>query len=175
MEKRMARRVSRLIEPHLQTGESVEVSLRGLITGYTRRSTIGSTLAVVVLFVIVSALRLATLAALAALLAAIVGVFFLMLRFVGRPMARRNDPVLESPYIVLVLTNRRVLLIEQAAGGEISRLVEDSALGQISELDYVRGSILSPQRLTYRTSLGKRSFEFPRVERVQQFVTALDA
>ena len=169
----VAGRTDKLIEPHLQPGEKLDAALRGLVAGYTRWSTIGSIIAVLVTYTLVMLFRLNLLASLVALLAAIVFAFVAMLYLVGRPMASRNEPALNSPYVALALTNKRMMLIEQGTGKEISFLVEESLRSQITHLDYARGSVLVPQRLSYRTSAGERRFEFPRMERVAQFAEAL--
>ena len=171
----MAGRTDRLIEPHLRDGETIQASLRGLIAGYTRWSTIGSMVAVILAFVLVSALSLHWAASLAVLIVAIVGAFAGTLAIVGKPLARRHEPPLSSPYVSLAVTNRRVLLIEQGTGKILSALAEESLRSQISHVEYERGGMLAPQRLRYRTQSGDRSFEFPRMERVEAFTEALRA
>ena len=169
----MAGRTDKLIAPHIREGETVEASLRGLIAGYTRWSTIGSVVAVLIAFTLVSVLRLNFIVALMVLLVAIVAAFMGTLSVVGKPLARRHDPSLNSPYVSLAVTNRRVLLIEQGTGKEISTLAEETLRSQISHVEYERGGMLSPQRLRYRTHGDERAFEFPRMERVALFVEAL--
>lgn len=169
----MAGRTDRLIEPHLSDGETIEATLRGLISGYTRWSTIGSIGAVLVAFIAVSALQLNLLVSLVILVGAIVAAFMATLYLVGRPLAARHDPTLGSPYVALALTNRRLMLVEQGTGKAVSSLVEDDLRSQISGVEYAKGGFLSPQRLAYRTKAGDRSFEFPRMERVGTFADAL--
>ncbi len=169
----MAGRTDRLIEPHLSDGETIEATVRGLIAGYTRWSTIGSIVAVLVAFTAVSTLKLNLLASLAILVGAIVAAFMGTLYLVGRPLAARHDPPLGSPYVALAVTNRRLLLVEQGSGKSVSLLVEDGLRSQISDVEFARGGVLSPQRLTYRTKAGDRSFEFPRMERVGMFADVL--
>lgn len=169
----MAGRADKLITPHLRDGETVDISLRGLIAGYTRWSTIGSIVAVMAAFIFVTLGRLSFFPALFVLLLAVVFAFLGTLSLVGKPLARRHDPPLNSPYVSLAVTNRRVLLIEQGTGREISTLAEETLRSQISHVEYERGGLLTPQRLRYRAGGEERSFEFPRVERVAMFVEAL--
>ncbi len=104
---------------------------------------------------------------------AIVAAFMGTLTLVGKPLAKKHDPPLTSPYVSLAVTNRRVMVIEQGTGRELSRLVEDALRSQITHVEYVRGGMLAPQRLRFRTPTGERSFEFPRMERVAGFAEVL--
>ena len=169
----MATRADKVIEPHLAQGEEVVASLRGLIRGYTRWTTVGSGTALVVTLTVISIFDLNLFASLALLLAAILASFMLTLNFVGRPLAARHDPALATPYVALALTDRRVLLVEQSTGRDTGALVEDVLRSQISHVDFAKGGWMRPQRLSYRARGEERELEFPRMEPVFRFVEAL--
>ncbi len=99
--------------------------------------------------------------------------FFVMLTFVGKPMARRHDPPLASPYVTLALTNRRLLLIERGTGKEVSTLVEEWSRGQVSGVSFTKGGLIRPHRLAYEAPSAARVLEFPRMERVERFASIL--
>lgn len=168
------RGTDKFIEPHLREGEETEMSLRGVISGFSRWSAVGGAVAVSAALVVPQALGLGLLPGLGIVVIAITLAFLLILNAVGKPMAARHDPVLATPYVTIALTNRRLLLIERGLGRELSKLVEEAPRSHVSLLSYTKGGIIKPQRLSYRTGSNERSFEFPRMERASLFAETLE-
>jgi hypothetical protein len=155
----------------LGSGEEVAVSLNGVVQGFTRWSGLGG------IFGIVAALTVPRLLNLTFVLGALVIVVVLGLAFLviyygaGRPLARRSEPPLSGPYLTLVLTNRRVLLLDRELGLDEPLLIEEVQLHQISTVRYGKAGPLVPQRLGYVVDgEGRRDFEFPRNEPVKKFI-----
>jgi len=102
----------------------------------------------------------------------VTGLVFLFVYYgVGRPLAQRHDPPLGSPYLAVVLTDRRVLLFDRALGAEAPELIESAALRDVSTIRYSAAGLLVPQRLGFVIkATERREFEFPRSEPVKKFV-----
>ncbi len=163
----------RYIDPHLKKGERAEASVRGVIAGFTRWSSVGGGATIALALLVPQALGLNIVFGIITVIAIITLGFFVMLTFVGGPMARRHDPPLSSPYVTLALTNRRLLLIERGTGKEASSLVEECSRGSVSGVSFTKGGLVRPHRLVYETSSAERLLEFPRMERVEQFASLL--
>lgn len=171
----MSRRASGDELSHLLgPGETVTVTLNGVVKGFTRWSSLGG------IFGIVAALTVPRLLDLTFVWGALVIVVVLGLAFLaiyygaGRPLASRSEPPLNGPYLTLVLTNRRVLLLDRELGLDEPLLVEEVPLRQISTVRYGKAGPLVPQRLGYVVDgEGRRGFEFPRNEPVKKFIDVL--
>jgi len=168
----MARRdraaaATRLLEP----GEELIVELDGVVPGFSRWSGIGGIAGVLLALSVPRLLDLSFLVGAVAIVLVLGATFLILYAVVGKPMAARHDPPLSSPYIALALTNRRVLLLDRALGGDASTLVEQSALRDISTIRHRPANMIAPHRLGYVVDGKKRrSFEFPRSERVGDFI-----
>ena len=168
------RGTDKFIEPHLGAGEETDMSLRGVISGFSRWSAVGGAIAVSAALVVPQALGFGLLAGLVIVVVTITLAFLLILSVVGKPLAARHDPVLGTPYVTIALTSHRLLLIERGLGKELSKLVEETPRSQVSLVSYTKGGVLKPQRLTYRAGKRERSFEFPRMERASLFAETLE-
>lgn len=162
-----------IVGDHLEPGETVTVALNGTVPGFTRWSAAGGVVGIVV------ALSVPRLLGLSFLLGAVVIVAVMMLGFlviyyaIGKPMAGRNSPPMSSPYLALVLTDRRVLLLDRALGSDAPILVEAGPIEEVSTIRYHRAGVMSPQQLDFVvTGTERRKFEFPRSEPVSVFVDA---
>ena len=167
------RRADQIIEPHLQDGEQTEGSVRGVIAGYSRWSAIGGGASIAVALFLPQALGLGLLAGIPILIGVITVGFLAVLWFVGRPLARRHEPPLATPYITIALTNRRVLLIERGTGREASVVIEETPRRNVTNISFTKGGWLTPHRLGYRAGKAERHFEFPRMEQVATFSDGL--
>ncbi len=155
----------------LEPGESSMVVLEGVVAGFTRWSGLGGIVGIIVALSVPRFLNLSFIPGALAIIAVVTGVFVLVYFGAGRPLARRNDPPLQSPYLTLQLTNRRVLLLDRPLGSDLPTLVESTPSNDISTVRYGAAGALVPQRLGYVIrGTERREFEFPRAEAVQKFV-----
>jgi len=167
-------RTEMLVEPHLRKGEHIEATVRGAISGFSRRSAVAGGVAVLAAVIVPDLLRLNFLGGVLFIAAVITLGFMALLSLVGKPMARRHRPALSTPFITLAVTDKRLLLVERGAGPDASRLVEEVPRLQVQEVAYAKGGWLHPHRLGYATPDGQRRFEFPRMERVAAFAEVLE-
>lgn len=157
----------------LEAGESVVVELSGTIPGFTRWSGVGGVVAIVLALSVPRVFDLPFLWGAVSIVAVMALSFLVIYNVVGKPMAARNDPPMSSPYLALVLTDRRVLLLDRALGAETPILVEAAAPDDVSTIRYGAAGPLVPQRLGFVVGGStRREFEFPRSEPVSQFVDA---
>jgi hypothetical protein len=157
----------------LGPGEALVVSLNGVVKGFTRLSGLGGILGIVAALTVPRVLDLPfVLGALTIVI--VLGMVFLGIYYgAGRPLARRNEPPLSGPYLSLVLTNRRVLLMDRDLGSDNPELAESVELRQVSTVRYRKAGALVPQRLGFVIDgAGRREYEFPRSEPVRRFVEA---
>lgn len=155
----------------LEPGEELVVELNGVVPGFTRWSGVGGILGVLLALSVPRVFNLPFLAGAVAIVLVLGGAFFFLYAAVGKPLAARHDPPLSSPYIALALTNRRLLLFDRALGGDTAKLVEQSPLREVSTIRHQPANMLAPHRLGYVIAgTGRRRFEFPRSERVDDFV-----
>ncbi|MFQ5554223.1 MAG: hypothetical protein ACE5GC_02485, partial [Acidimicrobiia bacterium] len=145
----------------------------GVISGFSKWSSIGGGVSIAAALLVPQVLGLGLLAGIPVIIGVVTVGFLAVLWFVGRPMARRHDPALSTPYITLALTNRRVLLIERGTGREASVVIEETARRQVTNVAYSKGGWLTPHRLGYRVGKADRRFEFPRVEQVGRLAEGL--
>lgn len=145
--------------------------LDGVVAGYTRWSGLGGIVGVIVALTVPRILNMGFALGALAIVAVLIAVFALVYVGVGRPLARRNDPPLQGPYLTLHLTNRRVLLLDRPLGDETPTLVESTDSNEISTVRYGGAGLLVPQRLGFVIrGTARREFEFPRSQSVQEFV-----
>lgn len=155
----------------LGAGEAVAVSLNGVVKGFTRWSGLGGILGIVVALTVPRVLNLGFVLG-AVTIVVVLGLVFVLIYYgAGRPLARRGEPPLRGPYLTVVLTSRRVLLLDRDLGSDEPTLVEEVQLRQVSTVRYGKAGALVPQRLAYMVDGGgRREFEFPRNEPVRKFV-----
>ncbi|MEA2002403.1 MAG: hypothetical protein U9N84_11055 [Actinomycetota bacterium] len=165
------RRGSELVGDQLEPGESMIVQLNGVVAGFTRWSGLGGIVGIVVALSVPRLLDLPFMLGMLSIVVVLGLVFTTIYFVVGRPLAQRNDPPLNSPYLVLVLTDRRVLLLDRALGADLPDLVESTNTQDVSTIRYGKAGPLVPQRLGFVINgTERREFEFPRSEPVKTFV-----
>lgn len=168
----MSRKPSRGELDHvLQPSETVVVSLNGVVKGFTRLSGLGGIIGIVAALTVPRVLDLPFVIG-ALTIVAVLGLVFLLIYYgAGRPQARRHEPPLSGPYLSLVLTNSRVLLMDRDLGSDQAELAESVDLRQVSAVRYGKAGALVPQRLGFVIDgTGRREYEFPRSEPVKKFV-----
>ena len=155
----------------LEPGESSVVVLEGVVKGFTRWSGLGGVAGIIVALTVPRVLNLGFIVGAIAIVAVLTAVFALVYFGAGRPLARRHDPALESPYLTLQLTDKRVLLLDRPLGSDSPTLVEATSTTDISTVRYGAAGPLVPQRLGFVIrGTDRREFEFPRSESVSEFV-----
>lgn len=160
-----------IVGDHLEPGESVIVELNGTIPGFTRWSAVGGIVGIVIALSVPRLLGLSFLAGAVVIIVVMMLGFLVIYYAVGKPMASRNSPPMSSPYLALVLTDRRVLLFDRALGAEAPILVEAAPIEDVSTIRYNRAGVVSPQQLEFVVSgAERRKSEFPRSEPVSVFV-----
>lgn len=155
----------------LEADEAIVVELNGVVTGFTRWSGAGGIAGVVVALTVPRLSNLSFLPGMVAIVVVLALVFLFVYYVVGRPLARRHDPPLTSPYLAVVLTDRRVLLFDRALGAAAPVLIESSDIREVSTIRCGKAGPLVPQRLGFVIrGAARREFEFPRSEPVKRFV-----
>ena len=156
---------------NLEPGETSVVVLEGVISGFTRWSGLGGIVGVLVALTVPRLLNLGFVVGAIAIVAVLTGAFAFVYAAVGRPLARRNTPPLQSPYLTLHLTNRRVMLFDRPLGTDIPTLVETIDSNVVSTVRYGAAGMLVPQRLGFVIrGTEHREYEFARSQSVQEFV-----
>jgi len=155
----------------LQPGEAVVVSLNGVVKGFTRLSGLGGIAGIVAALTIPRVLELPFLLG-GLTIVVVLGLVFLLIYYgAGRPLARRHEPPLSGPYLSLILTSSRVLLMDRDLGSDQAKLAESVDVRQVSTVRYRKAGPLVPQRLGFIIDgMGRREYEFPRSEPVRRFV-----
>jgi hypothetical protein len=160
-----------MLEDVLEAGEVVDVELQGVVPGFTRWSTIGGLGGIIVALSVPRIFQLSFIVGLLAIVAVMALVFLTIYYLAGRPLAQRCRPATSSPYIAVILTNRRVLVLDRALGSDAPQLAEAAAVEDVSTVRHSTAGLLSPQRLEYVfRATERRHFEFPRSEPVAKFV-----
>lgn len=155
----------------LRPGEEVVVELDGVVTGYTRWSGLGSILGILLALSIPRMLELNFVAGAVIIVAVITAVFLVLYFVVGRRLASRAVPPMESPYLVVALTRQRVLVLDRGLGSDEPKLIEAASINDVGTVRYGRAGLLVPQRLGYVVGgTDRREFEFPRNQPVGRFV-----
>ncbi len=159
------------ISEMLLDNESVELELEGVASGYTRWSGLGGIVGIVMALTVPRALNLSFWVGVVSILVVVTAVFLLVYYFIGRRIAANAEPPSETPYLLLVLTNRRVFLFDRGLGGEAPVLLEEANRNSISAVRYGAAGMLVPQRLGFVIKGNRRrEFEFARPQPVKKFV-----
>ena len=159
------------VRGQLWPNERVVVELEGVVPGYTRWSGLGGIVGVVAALTVPRILNLGFWMGALSIIVVITGVFMLVYYFAGRRLAERSKPQTETPYILLVLTDRRVLIFDRGLGSDDLQLVEDVPVRDVSTIRYTKAGLLVPQQLRYTLgSNERRAFEFSRSQPVGEFV-----
>lgn len=168
------RGTDRLIEPHLEPGETPEVVLRGVIPGFTLWSIGAFAVVLGAGLVIPAAFDLNLGLSLIVLVIIVFGGLGGFLALVGKPLARRYDPPLGGPYVTLLLSDRRLVLLASGEGKELTMVAESVPRGEVRVVSWKEGNFLGvPHRLELETPNGSRKFEFPSREKLGDLVEAL--
>jgi hypothetical protein len=163
------------VSAHLWSNERLAVELEGVVPGYTRWSGLGGIVGVVAALTVPRVFNLGFWVGAISIIVVIIGVFMLVYYFIGRRLAAQSRPPTESPYILVALTDRRVLVFDRGLGAEEFALVEDVPLRNVGNIRHAEAGLLVPQRLEY--SVGgneRREFEFSRSQRVGEFVARFE-
>lgn len=155
----------------LEPGESCVVVLEGVVPGFTRWSGLGGIAGIVVALTVPRVLNLGFVLGAITIVAVLTAVFAGVYFVAGRPLARRNKPPLQSPYLSLILTSKRVLLLDRRLSDDVSTVVEATDVNDINTVRYGKPGALMPQRLGFVIrGTEHREYEFPRSESVHPFV-----
>ncbi len=164
-------RNSSAVSAHLWSNERAIVELDGVVPGYTRWSGLGGAIGVVGALTVPRVLNLGFWIGALSIILVITGVFMLVYYFAGRRLAALSRPPTETPYILVVLTDRRVLIFDRGLGSEDLKLVEDVPVRNISAIRYSKAGLLVPQQLGYSVEGdGQRQYEFSRSQPVARFL-----
>lgn len=156
--------------PYLWRNEEVVVELDGVISGYSRWSGVSGITAIFLALLIPALIETSFLVGVIIVVATITIIFLGVYYLIGRPLAAKAEPPMESPYLRLVLTDKRVLLFDRGLGGDGPGLLEESAANDVSTVRYQAATMLQPHRLGYVIQGTKRrQFEFPRGQNVGAF------
>lgn len=159
----------------LRESERAVVVLRGVVPGFTRWSGVGGILSILVALTIPRMLRLTFLVGAIVVIVVLIAGFATIYMLAGRPLAAKNDPPMSSPYLLLVLTTDRVILLDRALGSQVPTLVESYERRTIGAIRRTSAGFLRPQQLAFNVNgVGRRQFEFPRNEKVAAFMDHLD-
>ncbi|MDJ0952843.1 MAG: hypothetical protein QNJ81_04125 [Acidimicrobiia bacterium] len=156
---------------YLEPGERTVVQLDGVVSGYTRWSGVGGLMGILLALAVPRALDLNFVLGVLSIVVVVTAVFLLVYYYVGRRLAARSTPPSQSPYVTVMLTDRRVLLLDRDLGADDPTLVEQTANENVSSVRHNRAGPLVPHRLEYVVDGGEpRKFEFPRSQPVAGFV-----
>ncbi len=156
---------------HLRPNERTVVVLDGVVRGYTRWSGLGGILGIVAALTVPRVLQLGFVVGMISIVVVITIVFLLVYYVVGRRLAAKSTPPSETPYVTVLLTDRRVLLLDRGLGAEDPKLIEEASSNSISTVRYGSAGPLVPQRLGFVIKGSeRREFEFPRSQPVKEFV-----
>lgn len=155
---------------YLRRNEEVIIELDGVIAGYSRWSGVSGIGAVLLALLVPSLVEMSFFLGVITVVAIITTVFLGVYYLVGRKMAAHAEPPMESPYMRLVLTDRRLLLFDRGLGGDDPTLLEEVGINDVSTIRYEATTMLKPHRLRYVIrGTERRQFEFPRGQRVRTF------
>jgi len=164
-------RESSSVHGQLWPNERMVVELEGVVPGYTRWSGLGGIVGVIAALTVPRVFNLGFWIGALSIILVIAGVFMLVYYFVGRRLAERSRPPTETPYILLVLTDRRVLIFDRGLGSDDLKVVEEVPLRNVSTIRYTKAALLVPHQLGYAVAgRERREFEFSRHQPVGKFV-----
>lgn len=170
----MSRREHRDIEVHVRPDENVVVELDGVVPGFTTWSTTGGIIGIFVALIVPRVLSMPFLAGILVIVAVLLGTFGAIYYLVGRPLAARCVPPMSGPYLSVVLTDKRLLVLDRALSSDQPELKEAASIDEIGTVKYERAGPISPQRLRYVVrGTDHRTFEFPRSEPVRKLIESL--
>lgn len=156
--------------PYLWRNEEVVVELDGVISGYSRWSGVSGVGAIFIALLVPSLLDTSFIVGAGIVVGIITSIFLGVYYLIGRPMAAKAEPPMESPYLRLILTNRRVLLFDRGLGGDGPQLLEEASIDDVSTVRFKSATMLQPHRLRYVIQGNKRrQFEFPRGQNASTF------
>jgi uncharacterized membrane protein len=152
------------------------VELDGVVPGYTRWSTIGGVIGILVALTVPRVFQMSFVAGLIVIVAILLLTFGAIYYGAGRPLGQRATPPMSGPYVSVILTDMRLLLFDRALSAEQPVLVEATDVKQVGAVRYAGAGPLKPQRLSYAIGgTEHRSFEFARSEPVRKLVEAFEA
>lgn len=155
----------------LWPNERTIVELEGVVPGYTRWSGLGGIVGIVLALTVPRVLNLGLVLGAISIVVVVSAVFLLVYYFIGRRLAARSKPPSETPYVTVVLTDKRLLLLDRGLGGEDPKLIEESQLRTVSTIRHEAAGALVPQLLGYVIKgTERREFEFRRTQPVKEFV-----
>ena len=155
---------------HLLPNEKTVVELEGVVSGYTRWSGLGGTVAIISALTVPRVFHLNFWIGALSIVAVVSAIFMLVYYVVGRRLAAQGRPPSETPYVLVLLTDRRVLLLDRGLGGDAPVLLEETSAHNVGAVRYGAAGALVPQRLGYVLNGNeRREFEFPRSQPVRTF------
>jgi uncharacterized membrane protein len=156
---------------YLRPNERVIVELDGVVSGYTRWSSAGGLLGILAALTVPRVLSLGFWLGVISIVVVVTAVFLLVYYLVGRRLAARAAPPSETPYVTLVLTDKRMLLLDRGLGAEEPDLIEECSRDTVSTVRHGSAGPLVPQRLGYVIAgTERRELEFPRSQPVARLV-----
>ncbi|MCP3999090.1 MAG: hypothetical protein GY722_29105 [bacterium] len=159
----------------LWPNEQTIAELDGVVPGYTKWSGLGGIVGVVLALTVPRVFNLGLLLGAVSIVAVITVMFSLVYYVIGRRLAAQSKPPSDTPYVTVLLTDKRVLLLDRGLGGEDPKLIEEAQLRRVSTIRYEAAGMLVPQRLGYVIrGTEHREFEFPRSQPVKEFVEYFD-
>ncbi len=97
--------------------------------------------------------------------------------YVGRQLAlraSRDHPVrARALQVFLGATERRVIVFEPRSWGKPATLVAAFPLGQVAHLEFQKGGLVRPSRLSFLTPAGEHRYEFSGLWDVDSLLEAL--
>jgi hypothetical protein len=155
----------------LWPNEQAIVELDGVVPGYTRWSGLGGIVGIVSALTVPRVLNLGFVLGALSIVVVISVVFLLVYYIIGRRLASRSKPPSETPYVTVLLTDKRLLLLDRGLGGEDPEVIEESQLRMVSTIRHEAAGAFVPQLLGYVVNgTERREFEFPRSQPVKEFV-----
>ena len=165
----MSRREPRDGEVHVRPDESVLVELDGVVPGFTVRSNLGGVGGIAVALLVPRVIPMPFFVGIVVIVAVLLATFGAIYYLVGRPLAAKCAPPMSGPYLSLVVTDKRLLVLDRALSSDQPVLKESSPLEQIDSVKYEGAGPLAPQRLHYVVGCTEhRTFEFSRSEPVRK-------
>jgi len=158
-------------DDHLFRNEQKIVELDGVVRGYTRWSGLGGIFGVVLALTVPRVFNLGFLVGAVSIVVVVTAMFLLVYYVIGGRLAARSHPTTRTPYITLLLTDRRLLLFDRGLGSEELELVEEALLKDVESVRYGKAGVLVPQSVGYLLGgVEPREFEFARGQQARALV-----